>query len=358
MPRQEIEAHQRTPPAVCGTAEYTVVRQVPNVECEALPGLEEFLDAELRRRFEVRRRRFEWRRPLADLLSLRTANAAYLVGAFAGRRPTALLGDQNLRTLAALVADARRLHPPGAFHSLRISAAGRESSPFLRLAAAIQEATGLPHDPEDGDLLVRVRPRADGWEALVRLTPRPLATRPWRVNNWPGALNATVAAAMVELTEPRPGQRFASLLCGSGTLLVERHLRAPATEVVGFDVDPQALAAALANLAAAGLAGRTRLELADARALGAGAGPFHALAADLPYGNLVGTHRDNATLYPAVLREAAGVATPGSPFAVITHEVRLLETALRSTADDWRVERAFRVLQGGVRPQVTLLRRR
>jgi tRNA (guanine6-N2)-methyltransferase len=335
------------------------VGQVPNVECEALPGLEEFLEAELRRRFGVRQgQRFEWRRPLADLLTLRTANGAYLVGRFAGRRPTALLGDQNLRTLAVMAAGAQRLHPPGAFRSFRISAAGRKSSTFRRLAAGIQETTGLPHDPEDGDLLVRVRQAPAGWEVLLRLSPRPLATRAWRVRNWPGALNATVAAAMVELTEPRPGQRFANLLCGSGTLLVERLLRAPAASAVGFDVDDEALDAARANVVAAGVAEAGRLERVDATALGSRAGPFDALAADLPYGNLVGTHRDNAALYPAVLREAARVATPGSPFAVVTHELRLLDSALRSTADDWRVERAFRVLQGGVRPRVALLRRR
>jgi tRNA (guanine6-N2)-methyltransferase len=335
------------------------VRQPPNVECDALPGLEDSLGAELRRRFGVKHgTRFEWRRPLADLLTLRTATAAYLVGRFAGRRPTALLGDQNLRALAAMAATARQLHPPGAYRSFRISAAGRESSTFRRLATALEEATALYHDPEDGDLLVRVRHGPDGWEALVRLSPRPLATRPWRATNWPGALNATLAAAMVELTEPRPLQRFANLLCGSGTLLVERLLRAPAAEAVGVDVDERALEAARANLAAAGVARSARLVKADATALGSGAGPFDALAADLPYGNLVGSHRDNAALYPALFREAARVAAPDATFAVITHELRLLKTALRSTAELWRVERAFRVLQGGVHPQVALLRRR
>ena len=35
----------------------------------------------------------------------------------------------------------------------------------------------------------------DGWETLVRTTPRPLATRYWRVCNYEAALNATVAHA-------------------------------------------------------------------------------------------------------------------------------------------------------------------
>ena len=37
--------------------------------------------------------------------------------------------------------------------------------------------------PEDGQLLIRLRPETDGpgWEVLARTTPRPLSARPWRL---------------------------------------------------------------------------------------------------------------------------------------------------------------------------------
>ena len=59
-------------------------------------------------------------------------------------------------------------------------------------------------------------PTDEGWEALVRLTPRPLSARPWRVCNLPGALDATAAHAMARLSAPlqptpgRPGRPSAS----------------------------------------------------------------------------------------------------------------------------------------------------
>src|SRR5581483_7823655 len=100
----------------------------------------------------------------------------------------------------------------------RIDAAGADSPTFRRLAAELATRTGLADDPATGDLLLRIRPAAGGWEVACRLSPRPLSTRAWRVRDIPFALNATIAAAMVEMTEPRPQDRFANLLCGSGTL--------------------------------------------------------------------------------------------------------------------------------------------
>jgi 23S rRNA G2445 N2-methylase RlmL len=329
------------------------------VECEALPGLEDMAGEEMKRRFGGAgglRRQFSG--PLAELLELRIAHAVYLVVRVPGARPTALLGHQSLSRLLAAVAAVRQLHPMAAFRGFRFSAAGADSSTFGRLAAALEQATSLPHSPETGELLLRVRRDQDSWEALVRLSPRPLSARGWRVHNFPGALNASVAAAMVELTEPRPGDRFANLASGSGTLLVERLLRSPAGEAIGYDIDQAALGAARANLTAAGLQTRALLARADATQLPRPSASLDAMVADLPYGDLVGSHAANARLYPALLREAARVATERAPLVLITQDVRLLEASLSAAAEAWEVERRLRVFHGGHRPLLVLLRRR
>ena len=84
---------------------------------------------------------------------------------------------------------------------------------------------------------------------------------------------------------------------------------------------------------------------------------FDTLLADLPYGDLIGSHRANAALYPALLAEAARVAAPEATFVAITGEIRLLDAAL-ARQEAWRVERSLRLYQGGHRPQVYVLRRR
>ena len=339
------------------------------VECDVLPGLEDFLRLELGRRWGGRVSGLEELRPgslrlrlrgrLADLLTLSTAQAAYLVLEFAGQRPTVLLGHENLQALLRGCGAVLALPPRRTFASFRLGAAGSGSSTFRRLAAELEARTGLRHDPEAGELLVRVlRSRSrQGWDVLLRLSPRPLSARRWRVRNLPGALNATIAAAMVELTRPRPGDRFVNLACGSATLLVERLLRAPAREAVGCDLDPVALEAARANLEAAGLAGAARLLRADATDTGLPAAAFDAVVMDPPYGNLVGSHRENEELYPRLLAEAARLTRPGGGLVVITHEVRLFEASLHGQPGAWRKEREVRVFQGGAHPRIYMLRR-
>ncbi|HEY2960477.1 MAG TPA: methyltransferase domain-containing protein [Actinomycetota bacterium] len=334
------------------------------VECEVLPGLEPFVVEELERVLGGRARvepvagrgavRLGLSGPPGALLGLRTPVAAYLVVRFPGRRPSALLGDGRL---FAQVETVRGLHPAGAFGSFRLSVPGRDSTAVRRLVEELTRRTGLAYDPEDGELLLRIRRTPGGWELLTRLSPRPLATRPWRVRHLPGAVNATIAAAMVELTRPRPGDRVLNLMCGSGTLLVERLARGPAASALGCDLDPGALAGARANLAAAGLRDRLALARMDATRLGLRDGCVDALLADLPYGHRMGSHEGNTELYPAVLREAGRVAAPGARLVVLTHELRLFERCLAGARAWWRPERATQVFQKGHHPVMHLLRR-
>jgi tRNA (guanine6-N2)-methyltransferase len=336
------------------------------IECEVLAGLKPFAAAEVRRVLGRRAEpvagddptalRFRYAGPLPALLELRVPVAAYLLVTVPGRRPSTLLGDS---TLFDQVETVRALHPPGAFSSFRLSAPGRESAALRRLRAELARRSGLADDPHHGELLLRVRRArgAAGWDLLTRLSPRPLSARSWRVHNLPGALNATIAAAAVDLTRPRRGDRVLNLMCGSGTLLVERFARGRPALAVGCDLDPSALAAAGANLAAAGLAGSVRLARMDATALGLADASFDVLLADLPYGHRMGSHHDNAALYPAVLGEAARVAVPGAALLAVTHELRLFERCLAGARRRWSVERAVQVWQKGHHPKLYLLRR-
>lgn len=327
-------------------------------EAEVLPGLEPIAAAELSQFAGVGALRpsagavgFSYAGPLAALAQLDTVVAVYRVLTFIVPRPKALLGDEHFRKLLLATQEVRRASKTP-FHSFRLSAAGRGSSVFQRLAAAFREATGLADDPEEGELLVRVR-KARGWEVLLRLTPRPLSARHWRVCNRAGGLNATVAAAVWRLLSS-PGKRVLNAMCGSGTLLIERPRRSG--HLVGVDIDPEALACARENLRAAGLGG-VELQQADATALPFSTASFDVAVADLPWGDAVGSHQANAVLYPAFLAEMARMLAPGGELAVITHEVKLFERLL-AAAPAWQLKRQLKVFHGGHYPRLYLLRRR
>lgn len=292
----------------------------------------------------------------------RTVGVAYLLVPLDAPRPRALLGHEALARLAAAVESvALAAGTRGErFSGLRLAAAGSGSPVMRRLAAALAERTGLGDDPIAGDLVVRVVPDGrrsrGGWRVGVRLTPRPLSSRPWQVARWRGALEPTLAAAMVVLSRPRPTDTVLDLCCGSATLLASRLLHGPARRAAAVDHDPAALAAAAANLTAAGMPSGYRPALTDARTLGFRDGSFTTILANPPWGHRTGTHGGNRSLYPALLAEAARVAAPRATLVLVSHELRLVQRCL-AAQPAWRVRRELPVAVRGHHPHVWVLSR-
>lgn len=327
------------------------------------------------------------------LLGLRTVVAGYAAVDLDIRRPRALLSPDHLHSCLGAIAAARRTAKPARFASFRLSAAGSDSPELQRFRAEIERQTGLRDDPIEGDMLVRLRrspgdtpaprppqhrptppqgrspggedepadPSASTWQLLVRLTPRPLSARPWRVANYPGALNATIAAAVVATTDPTPQDRFIDLMCGSGTLVIERLARGRPARLAAVDISDEALEATRANQRAAKFRGKVELLQEDAREL---AGPlgrlapagdvepgFDRLVVNLPWGELVGDHATNSELYRAVLREASALAASDATLCVLTHDIRRFERCLADVGI-WAVEDTWRFFQKGHRPKL------
>jgi len=342
-------------------------------EVEVLRGLEEFVEQELR--FQLRAsavigRAHNGRIPVRysgdprRLMSLRSAVAVHSVHGFRVFRPKALLGHENFEYLLGALREVISLNPSTVFKSFRISAAGSDSTVFDRLKAGIADALTLDYSKGPAQIQVAVRrppDGSDGWQVLVRLTPRPAAARPWRVRDYPGALNATIANVMVRLARPSGGNNFLNLCCGSGTLLAERLDYAPAELAAGIDNSRHAIQCANDNLRAAGYGNRSLLLRGDA-----GHAPFpqasiHEIVADLPYGMLVDTKGQIDHLYAAALSEASRIAAPGASFVAITVRKKLFESALGSVKEHWKSVRALRVIvpsvAGDISPTIYCLQR-
>ena len=289
---------------------------------------------------------------LEGLVALRCPVAAHQVVSRGGANPTVLVGDDALMDACSSVLGS---HPDGTFATFGIDMPGRDSPAAKRIREAVASRTGLRYEKERGQLLVRCRRSKDGWQALVRLTPKPLSTRGWRTISVPGAVNACIAASMVRLLEPSPDDVFLNLMCGSGTIAIERALVGSAQRVVALDNDPEMTRITAEHAARAGVdleivAGdATQPEFDDAA--------FDALAAVLPYGFRIGSHADNVFAYASVLRESARIAKPTARFALLTQELKLIEAALAQQGA-WTLRDSRRIWQGGHRPELCLLVRR
>jgi 23S rRNA G2445 N2-methylase RlmL len=297
---------------------------------------------------------FDFQGNLKQLLKLKTAVAAYLLLPYDVPRPKALLGHEHFTRLIDTVKLIQTLGD--SYNSLHISAAGSDSSVMNRIKQQLAEQSGLEIDESGGDLFIRIRRAKIGWEVLLRISKRPLATRSWRVRDMEGALNAPLAHAIMRLTRPSMTDGILNLVCGSATLMIERLELMPAKRLIGCDNSPYALGIARANLNAAKQMANIDLLQADVLALPFGSNCFNILCADLPFGQLVGSHEENISLYPALLKEAARVGKIGAVFTVITHEVRLMEQLLQDNSC-WHVENVIKVSLRGLHPRIYQLRK-
>jgi 23S rRNA G2445 N2-methylase RlmL len=339
-------------------------------EAETVVGLEKLAAQELRRApwaafvqkggIRPGTVRFEYGRSIEVLKDLKLTQAVYKVLHFAVPRPKALLGHAYFRQLTMSIVEVLGAMPEGAFKTLGIDAAGADSSVMQRIKRDLSDAVGLAPVQEDrGDLLVRIIPAVarTGWECLIRLTPRPLATRYWRSFNFPASLNATVAQAMVQLVLLRADDVFVNLCCGSGSLLIERMAGGVATsEIVGIDIDEDTLRLAKANIQQANAGAQVKLWVGDAQRSPLPNGCATALVADLPFGQRSGSHRENIRLYPNLLEEAARIAREQTLFAVLTHELRLMEEVLTGQSD-WHLVETLPIVLRGLHPRIYLLKR-
>jgi predicted RNA methylase len=346
------------------------------LELTTLPGLADVCAAELRNRFAAGAalKRTELRSDaapdrassltlelpepsIAALHQLRTVVAIFERWHFDVPRPRALLGDALRREWGTRLATfVQRSLFGGRFTGLRLDAPGRESAVMQRVAEAMARSVGLPLDQENGDLLVRLRSDGEGWTMLPRTTARPLSVRPYRVCDRPGGLNAALAAAALWLAKPAYGARVLDAFTGAGGFALELAQVDPKARILAIDNDPSALRCAAQNVAAAG-ARRVELRHADATALEEPEGSFELILANPPWGDAVGANRENRTLYPAFLREAARLLPPRGRLVLITHELALTRSLLEENRD-WRILHDRRVWQGGHHPWLLVLERR
>jgi tRNA (guanine6-N2)-methyltransferase len=334
------------------------------IEAEITEGLERFAQDDIGRQFgqAVRfvaagrgagRLRFQYSGPREVLLRLQCVESLFSVESYDVPRPKALLGDANMRRLAAQV-DAVQRASREPMRTLYLSAAGADSAVMRRIRDTLCAQVNL-QPAETGDVQVRIAPGIEGgWETRVRLTARPLSARAWRVCNYGAALNATVAYAMARLARPDPRGAFVNLCAGSASILIEAGIARLARLRVGIELEDQPLRCGIDNLQAAAAGGV--LMQGDVRQLPFAASSIDALSADLPFGQHSGSPAEIAALYPAVLAEAARVARPGARFTILSHAVRALDAALQAQSP-WVARESYMITLRGLHPRLLVLER-
>ncbi|MEA4914319.1 MAG: methyltransferase domain-containing protein [Christensenella sp.] len=160
---------------------------------------------------------------------------------------------------------------------------------------------------------------------------------------------ARYALSFVSAARPRTLDPF----CGSGTLLFELE-RAVPTGLIGVDISERALDAARENATAAHSGARfvhkdiLKFEPRE---------PFDLILANMPFGNRVGTHSANETLYRDFAHALPKLLASDGVAVLYTMEHRLLTTCLQSEPG-LSVTAELTTEAGGLNPRVTVVRKK
>lgn len=192
-------------------------------------------------------------------------------------------------------------------------------------------------DDRESDLNVRVF--IEGMMGLVglRLGAAPLHRRPYKTDHLPGSLKPTVAAAMLLMANPKPGDMLLDPFCGGGTILAEAG--AFGLKVVGGDLSAEAISAARINLTAsasvsASVSGiAARLCRWDARLLPLASESLDVVVTNLPWGRQIAVDDDLRSLYGRAMDELRRVLKPDGALIVLTSVPALLQQAPRASLE-------------------------
>ena len=160
----------------------------------------------------------------------------------------------------------------------------------------------------------------------IRLSDRTMRHRSYKRAHSPASLRPTVAAAMVWLSKPQPDDVFVDPMCGAGTILAERALMGRYKRIVGGDLDGNAVATGRANVGP--LTDDIELRQWNAEALPLADLSVDKVVVNLPFGQRLGSHQHNRSLYRQVLAEIRRVLRPAARLVALTGEQRLMEQIL------------------------------
>ncbi|MBR0081709.1 MAG: methyltransferase domain-containing protein [Clostridia bacterium] len=210
--------------------------------------------------------------------------------------------------------------------------------------------------PSNYDCELRIVCHGEDADLYWKLWNVPDERYPWRVGTVPASIHPATASALVryarKLVDAPPA--VFDPFCGSGSLLFAAEAAFLTKGLLGVDCSAKAIAIARKNAEAAGSKARfvCRDILRFDSPRGAGL-----IVSNLPFGNRVGSHRENEALYARFVHKLPGLLSDGGAAVLYTADGKLLERLLKAES---RLELAasFRTEAGGLKPVVFAVRKK
>jgi predicted RNA methylase len=180
---------------------------------------------------------------------------------------------------------------------------------------------------DDGDIEIWIHQSGRRAFVSLRLSDIAMRQRDYKTVNLPASLRPTIARAMALLSRMGDSDVVLDPMCGAGTILIERALAGRYKQLIGGDIDPEAVAAARTNLGPRHKP--WELHIWDATRIPVPDASVDRIITNPPWGRQIGSRTENVPLYQGFLREADRVLKPEGLAVVLTSEWNLLRETLR-----------------------------
>lgn len=232
--------------------------------------------------------------------------------------------------------------------------AAEDRAAFISALVPLLDTDGLTNSPSAYGAELRLMRRRDGrLQAYCKLTTIEDTRFAYRRQSLPASIAPATAACIARYAASFAPGAYTILdpCCGSGTLLIEWAKLCPDSKLTGVDIAPPALEAARENSARAhvklGLVHQDLKKFTAQR-------PYDLVLANLPFGNRVGSHKENERLYAALAENLPRWLAPGGIALLYTMEYTLLKAAIASVPALRRIA-GTRTGAGGLMPQIIVV---
>lgn len=212
------------------------------------------------------------------------------------------------------------------------------------------------NSPSNYDWELRIECRNDTADLFWKLWNVKDERYPWRENTIPASIHPATASALALHAKRFTGDGPISVLdpfAGSGSLLFACEKELDSEALLGVDISGKAVETARRNAKAAG--SRAKFVCKDILKFHVKSGSDLVIS-NLPFGNRVGSHKENETLYAGFINKLPVLLNENGAAVLYTAEWRLLEE-LAGRNHKLRIVSSFQTEAGGLYPRVFVIRK-
>lgn len=242
----------------------------------------------------------------------------------------------------------------GAYYRIEIRGYLKDRTGFIERLKGLLDGR---NNPSAYDCELRIDSRNDVCDLYWKLWNVKDARYPWRKGTLPASIHPALGYALSRyalslLNGERPS--VFDPFCGSGSLLFAAEEQAHCKALVGVDKSSTAVATARENAKAGN--SRARFICRDILHFEAKEGADLVIS-NLPFGNRVGSHRENEALYARFLRRLPYYMNDGGKAVLYTADAKLLERLIKDDPN-LRLFEKRRTAAGGLSPWVFAIEKR